>query len=286
MLAATGMDSFISKIPVADNPILKANCSRALKNLASDAIEALEEGTIMSLIAMSLEGKATQLKEEVAPTEIIPQNYKANGQPRCILENGECSSYTAWKIEYAPTLGGSAGKGPNTPDPPIFDSEENGSSKNVDFASDLIDANETEGKSKMAFAKMQVPEDLRESYKLVDEDFKREEEKLEKAAQAAEDGISNEAPSQVALVENEKDSSADYIALPVDPIPEGASPLDTVASPSGSSRKSLRKSLRQNNSPQDSSPKQQSSVAKSLISNVQQAAAANTKKMNNQGLYA
>jgi hypothetical protein len=34
---------------------IKANCTNALKNLSSDAAEAIDEGTVAALIAISLE---------------------------------------------------------------------------------------------------------------------------------------------------------------------------------------------------------------------------------------
>jgi hypothetical protein len=34
---------------------IRSNCTRTLKNLSTDAVEAIEEGTVAALIAMSLE---------------------------------------------------------------------------------------------------------------------------------------------------------------------------------------------------------------------------------------
>jgi hypothetical protein len=48
-------DVHLMRLSQLDNPRLKSNCARTLKNLASDASEAIEEGAVAALIAMSLE---------------------------------------------------------------------------------------------------------------------------------------------------------------------------------------------------------------------------------------
>jgi hypothetical protein len=48
-------DMHLMRLSQLDNPRLKSNCARTLKNLASDASEAIEEGAVAALIAMSLE---------------------------------------------------------------------------------------------------------------------------------------------------------------------------------------------------------------------------------------
>ena len=45
----------INKLSLIENPKIKANCGRAYKNFNSDLNEAIEEGAVASLIAMSLE---------------------------------------------------------------------------------------------------------------------------------------------------------------------------------------------------------------------------------------
>jgi hypothetical protein len=49
------IDRVINKLSMMDNPKIKANCGRAYKNFNSDVNEAIEEGAVASLIAMSLE---------------------------------------------------------------------------------------------------------------------------------------------------------------------------------------------------------------------------------------
>jgi hypothetical protein len=54
-LLDAGADRILLKISQTENQKLKANCSRSLKNLSSDATETIEEGAVAALIAMSLE---------------------------------------------------------------------------------------------------------------------------------------------------------------------------------------------------------------------------------------
>ena len=70
------LDQQLLRVSAMDDPRLKANCARALKNMTSDSTEAIEEGAVAALIAMSLEGKARNSKvaDELAPTAIPPYN--------------------------------------------------------------------------------------------------------------------------------------------------------------------------------------------------------------------
>lgn len=49
------MDQVLTQPAFNDSPKVKNNTSRALKNLASDLNEAIEEGMVANLIAISLE---------------------------------------------------------------------------------------------------------------------------------------------------------------------------------------------------------------------------------------
>ena len=55
---SVGLDAQLLRVSAMDDDKLKANCARALKNMTSDSTEAIEEGAVAALIAMSLEGKA------------------------------------------------------------------------------------------------------------------------------------------------------------------------------------------------------------------------------------
>lgn len=229
MMMKANLENILTKIPVVDKHDLKANISRTLKNLASEAGESIEEGTVSSLIAMSLEGKKTQLREEVLEIVIPDQDFKYNGEPRCISEQGDFRMYQAWKVEYEVKLGGSTGKGAAAPDPPAMESESSDAYSSLD--SQTEDAIETEGKTKMAFAKMQVPEELRSNFKLTDNDFKETEESLRNQAES----------TQAESVEAEEPDN--YVSLPSALSQEFPPQVDisNEVTPNSSPKKSKRK---------------------------------------------
>jgi len=73
-----------------------------------------------------------------------------------------------WYTKVTATKGGAAGKGPEPPEPPIMSTEGSAQYPNL---TDELEAGETEGKTKMAFAKMQVPSNVRDAFLLADQDF-------------------------------------------------------------------------------------------------------------------
>jgi hypothetical protein len=256
MLLEAGLDGDLDKIPIQDNPQLKTNVNRAVKNLASNAAETLEEGTISSLIAMSLEGKKSQLKEDVIPFEARPQEYKLSTPPVFFHEDGDFSIYATYRTTYIPQLGGSAGKGPPAPDPPIMDSEDADAFKTADFEKEReAEMFVEERKSKMSFAKMKIPDELKTTFVLTDVDFKREEEKLEKAAREKEDAIaSGEAPVGNELDENiaAAGEGEDYQSLSIAPYSESATPMDVTPVTSPKASKKFRRSSSFNKSTNNS----------------------------------
>ena len=62
-----------------------------------------------------------------------------------------------------------SGKGPDTPGPPEFSID---STNQYSFMSIELETNESENKTKMAFAKMQTPKEFRDKFILKDEDFR------------------------------------------------------------------------------------------------------------------
>ena len=243
-----GVDAELEKIPVNDNPEMKSNVSRTIKNLSSEAAEALEEGTITSLIAMSLEGKKSQLKEDVLPAEELTQRYKSAGVPSFFLSDGDFSAYSPYLMPYEATLGGSAGKGPPAPDPPSMDSESTDAFCTPEYKEEIAnEASMEEGKSKMAFAKMHVPSELRNSYLLTDEDFKREEERLEKAAMEKEDAETNGevAVGESLMVVADEGADEDYQTVSIDPIPDSSTPMDMSPKSKVRKNKSFRSNSKQ-----------------------------------------
>lgn len=72
-------------------------------------------------------------------------------------------------LERVVTNGGAAGKGPDAPEPPPMAVDN--STHDYPVMADEIDGGDVEGKTKMAFAKMQIPSQLLDSYLLTEADF-------------------------------------------------------------------------------------------------------------------
>ena len=125
---------------------------RLLKNLQSDANEAIEEGAVAALIAISLEGKVQRAKIN---SDMIPPTVNAVGtalELDCGVGLFDVSKYS-WYLEKEFTMGGAAGRGPGLPEPPIMEGK---SEHYAQFSVEELDSSELEGKAKMSFAKMQV----------------------------------------------------------------------------------------------------------------------------------
>eukprot|EP00602_Paraphysomonas_sp_CaronLab_P010685 CAMPEP_0185036964 /NCGR_PEP_ID=MMETSP1103-20130426/30746_1 /TAXON_ID=36769 /ORGANISM="Paraphysomonas bandaiensis, Strain Caron Lab Isolate" /LENGTH=1556 /DNA_ID=CAMNT_0027574739 /DNA_START=14 /DNA_END=4684 /DNA_ORIENTATION=- len=178
-LLEAGADRILLKLSQSDNVKLKANCSRSLKNLSSDASETIEEGAVAALIAMSLEGKSSNKNaEDLEEPEIRHHEATAFGPLRPeagdTIESG--IDPTPWQMKTEIYKGDCAGRGPPAPEPPNMTTE-----SSVDHPStvDDLDSGETDvARTKMAFAKMQTPYELRDSYGFDDRDFEVHEEEV------------------------------------------------------------------------------------------------------------
>ncbi len=158
----------------SDDAKLKANVSRTMKNLASDGNEAIEEGTVAALIAISLEGKAqrTKVGDEVR-TPVIKQP-----PPRELPDTGIATFDTSqyhWYCDKEVTIGGEVGDGPDHPAPPQMNQESDSSTYGRASLEEL-DSSEVEGKAKMSFAKMQIPREIKSMFLLADDDFNVKED--------------------------------------------------------------------------------------------------------------
>mmetsp|Transcript_140 Transcript_140/g.244 ORF Transcript_140/g.244 Transcript_140/m.244 type:complete len:1557 (-) Transcript_140:144-4814(-) len=178
-LLEAGADRILLKLSQSDNPKLKANCSRSLKNLSSDASETIEEGAVAALIAMSLEGKSSNKNaEDLEEPEIRRHEATTFGPLRPLAGDSidEGIDPTPWKMKVEVSKGDCAGRGPPAPEPPNMNSE-----SSVDHPStvDDLDSGENDvARTKMAFAKMQTPYELRDSYGFDDRDFEVHEEEV------------------------------------------------------------------------------------------------------------
>ena len=118
---------------------------------------------------MSLEGK---LKNQSSDRFIEP-NYNEQiiyqlQPPQCINEISLTPTDSQWFERVKVANGGAAGKGHDPPEPPSMTID---SSTEYPSMAEEIDAGEIEGKTKMAFAKMQVPQNVKDIYILSDTDF-------------------------------------------------------------------------------------------------------------------
>mmetsp|Transcript_1033 Transcript_1033/g.1708 ORF Transcript_1033/g.1708 Transcript_1033/m.1708 type:complete len:1654 (-) Transcript_1033:97-5058(-) len=184
------IDKMINKLSLIENPKIRANCSRAYKNLNSEVNEAIEEGAVASLIAMSLEGKLkNQSSDEFLRPDVHPQVERNLPAPACQAEISENPTEAQWFEKVKVTNGGAAGKGPEPPEPPAMTID--GSSEYPNMAEEL-DSGEVEGKTKMSFAKMQVPQAVRDMHLLSDTDFMLNAERDDASVNDAPDGAADE----------------------------------------------------------------------------------------------
>lgn len=186
-LVEADADRILLKLSHIDNPKLQTNCSRSRKNLSSDAAETIEVGAVQSLIAMSLEGKSNSKNtEDIEEPEIRKHDDASFGNLRPSVDDEIDSGVdrSPWRMDVPIFKGDSAGRGPAAPEPPNMTTE-----SSVDHPSTIedLDAGESDvARTKMAFAKMQTPFELRDSYGFDDRDFEvREEETVNE-----DDGVS------------------------------------------------------------------------------------------------
>jgi hypothetical protein len=104
-----------------------------------------------------------------------------------------------WYSRIAVTKGGAAGKGPDPPEPPPMSTD--GSAQYPNMMEEL-DGGEVEGKTKMAFAKMQIPSNLKESYLLQDSDFMIFDEREDLPPTDTVDGSVNERDMMLETIED------------------------------------------------------------------------------------
>jgi len=206
---------------------LKANCARTLKNMNSDPNEAIEEGTVAALIAMALDGKKTNVVDNLNAPNAIPMKLKDISLPQCGTLDVDAA---LWYGEKVIASGGSAGKGPDPPQPPPMTDDD---SVAHPLLTDELDGGEMEGKTKMAFAKMQAPEELRSNFLLTEADFSPPEEVVEDEAAMGTQSPNNFADLDV----------ADDVELSAGALDTNSRPSSRSGSPSPSQGGSRRESM-------------------------------------------
>lgn len=118
-----------------------------------------------SFYPTGVQGKKTKVGDDIELPEFLPQPYKSLPPPNCSTELRVEGA--AWFAEKVTSYGGAAGKGPDQLPPTAPPEDNTGESSLI---ADEIDA-EVENKTKMAFAKMPVPTELRGKYLLSEADF-------------------------------------------------------------------------------------------------------------------
>lgn len=126
-------------------------------------------------------------------------NPQQNAQPKShdnsAFESG--IDHNPWVIQVEIAKGDSAGRGPPPPEPPTMETE-----SSVDHPSvvEELDSGETEGKTKMAFAKMQIPFELRDSYLFDDRDFEVRDDDASEESSATNGGQQEDDESSFASI--------------------------------------------------------------------------------------
>ena len=90
--------------------------------MTSNTLQALEEGAVANLIAMSLDGKErTVINEDLEIPTVNPPIHKDEHVPDCVKHE---ISDVLWFEEKMLVTGGPAGKGPDPPEPPPVDQDD------------------------------------------------------------------------------------------------------------------------------------------------------------------
>lgn len=116
-------------------------------------------------------------------------DFKQNGTPKSskgLLLSKISQTLHVWNREDVAVTGDYAIRAPPPPEPPAMVSENSGDHPSM---VDDLDAGESEGRTKMAFAKMQTPLELRESYVFEDHDFEVNQEEESIAASSEQEEL-------------------------------------------------------------------------------------------------
>eukprot|EP00981_Chlorochromonas_danica_P001530 scaffold334_cov173-Ochromonas_danica.AAC.6 len=153
MAAPLHIDRILTHLAsTTENARIKANSNRAYKTLNTDVNEAIEEGAVANLIAMSIEGKLkNQASDEFILPIALPLPESKLQPPGCVQDilvtvvqrNGAC-----WYSKVVVAKGGAAGKGPDPPDPPTLANEEQSRYGNM---SEELDFGEADAKPHIDF---------------------------------------------------------------------------------------------------------------------------------------
>jgi len=149
---------------------------------------------IMLIIIYLWQGKnRNKSGDELDLPDIRKLHFTLYGPPSSIYEHVECD---CWREKADRLKGGAAGRGPLPPEVPIMSTE---SITNYPLSSldEMESSAEAEGKTKMAFAKMLVPADLRDAFLFSDQDFVVQEDATDTNSVTASERVRSDSRGSV-----------------------------------------------------------------------------------------
>merc|ERR1711988_2050161 len=133
-LVEAGVVSLLIRLSKSAIEKVSTNCSEALKNLSSNGDGGIEEGTVATLIQMSLNGHnaaaAAALDEDAVEEALIPKNslppiIEAEFVPKeALIPQNRIAEFEPHNITFMKMVGGVAGQGPPPPEPPEMDTQD------------------------------------------------------------------------------------------------------------------------------------------------------------------
>lgn len=154
-LAAAGLVPLLIRLSRHDDDIVAASCREALKNMSSGSNGGIEEGTVSTLIAMTLNGGTTNHSAdaqstlaEVPAAPVVEANYEPTDDPQRALD-----AFQAYTVPLRKLVGGTAGAGPPPPEPPDMDVQDTSTVVQLDN-NDNNDEDDSATVASMMFSKM------------------------------------------------------------------------------------------------------------------------------------
>lgn len=159
-LVSAGLVPLLIRLSRHESPKVAASCSEALKNLSSGSSGGIEEGTVSTLIAMTLNGgqraECAELEQstlvDVPTSTIIEEKYAPTVE---LMPQRALESFVAYEIPTVKLVGGTAGAGPPPPEPPEMNVQDTITVVQIDNT-DAADEEDSSAVASMMFAKLSV----------------------------------------------------------------------------------------------------------------------------------
>jgi len=156
-LASAGLVPLLIRLSRHGDKKVASSCSEALKNLSSGGSGGIEEGTVSTLIAMTLSGGNTtkcaaldaDSLAELPAKPLVEDKYKPSED---LLPQSLLGAFEPHTVSVMKMVGGIAGAGPPPPEPPEMDVQDTLNLSFLDNA-DAMEDDENMGAS-MMFAKI------------------------------------------------------------------------------------------------------------------------------------